>query len=86
MSPERLLHLAERIAKVGKYEDFASTVSIAVGNDPSIQKVALFFALTRDLITAAATQQSRRDVINWTTQFYRENMAPWVAQNNGLVS
>ena len=60
-------------------------MSIAVGNDPGVRKVALFFKLTRDVITVAASKESRKDVMNWTAKVYRENMAPWVAKNNGLV-
>jgi len=80
-----LFWAAKDIASIQQYDDFASTVNIAVGSDPSVQKVAMFFKIVSDVIMSAASEESRTMVLSWTDTFYRDNLAPWVAENNGLV-
>jgi len=64
------------------YESFSSFISEAVGTDPSATQLALFFRLTQDMMSSEAA----KGVMGWAKTYYRQKLAPWVANQNGLVS
>jgi len=63
------------------YRSFSDLVNKSlVGTESGVNKLALFYSIA----VSAATMNVHQLVTNWVTQYYKENLAKWVTEHNGL--
>lgn len=80
------LTVRDFIASADNYDRFAAMISAASSSDPNTNQLVLFYNLSCEIFTYAATSDAGVNLMNWAKTYFRQNLLPWIINNNGLVS
>lgn len=74
------------LLRIADYKSFESTILQSVGDDSSTNQLAIFYRLTKEIFVATSESENSQKLLSWAKTYYRLKLAPWVVNNNGLVS